>query len=217
MVAHNVVRINGTLPGGEVWSVNPKYNSPAGPITDYDELLAWAENFAESITEWTSAFPLRQLLSTAAAITSVRMEYRQADDTLGQAAEYIFPTPFAGTGAANKIFQSSVVCSILTGRPGRSYRGRIYWPALNAGLDTQLRLTEATRNGIVAAFFNLFQEVTTAAFPIQPDMTLRVVSQTLDVSTPATLIQVGDILDIQRRRRDSLQEFYSSYPMTPEP
>lgn len=214
MVAHNVVRINGTLPGGEVWSVTPKFVGASGPMTEYADLLQWAENIGQAQTEWTNSFALRELLSSQANITSVRTEYRTAAGELGQAAEFVHTSPVAGVGIPNKIFQASIVCSLLTGRPGRSYRGRIYWPALAVTLGTgNLRVPEAYRDKTVASFGALFREIEGAADLIQP-MDLAVVSQTLGVATPVTGVQVGDIIDIQRRRRDSLQEFYSSegYP-----
>lgn len=213
MVAHNVVRINGTLPGGEVWSVTPKFMGQPAVMTQYAQLEEWAELIGGFIEGLPSANPLRGLLSSAGAITSIRTEYRDASNALGQAAEYIFPSAVLGSGAANKVFQTSVVLSLRTGRPGRSYRGRIYWPALSASLNAQLRMTETTMTGILNEAITLFANIEGYADQVGNAVNLAVVSQTLDVSTRVTSVQVGDILDIQRRRRDSLQEFYVAGPM----
>lgn len=210
MVAHNVVRINGTLPGGEVWSVTPKFMGSPSPMTDYADLEEWATLIGDYIIALDNTDPLLQLLSTAGAITSIRTEYRDASNALGQAAEYVFSSPKTGNLTANKVFQTSVVISLRTGRPGRSYRGRIYWPALAATLGPQLRLSESAMNGIMNSAAGLIGEIEGFADQVGSSVRLAVVSQTLGVATRVQTIQVGDILDIQRRRRDSLQEFYVS-------
>lgn len=210
MVAHNVVRINGTLPGGEVWSVTPKFMGSPSPMTEYADLEEWATLIGDYIISLANADPLIALLSTAGAVTSVRTEYRDANNGLAQAAEYVFSSPKPGAGSPNKVFQTSVVISLRTGRPGRSYRGRIYWPALAAALNANLRLPEATMTGIMDSAAGLIAEIEGYADQVGSSVRLAVVSQTLGVSTRVQTIQVGDILDIQRRRRDSLQELYVS-------
>jgi len=210
MVAHNVVRINGTLPGGEVWSVTPKFTGSPALMTEYADLEEWATLIGDYIISLSTSDPLIALLSTAGAITSIRTEYRDANNSLAQAAEYVFASPRAGNGTANKVFQTSVVISLRTGRPGRSYRGRIYWPALAATLNAQLRLSESTMTGIMDSAAGLIGEIEGYSDQVGSSVRLAVVSQTLGVSTRVQTIQVGDILDIQRRRRDSLQELYVS-------
>lgn len=211
--ASNVVRINGTLPGGEVWSVNPRYIGNFGPdISNYPDLLSWATAIGALNTGNVLPMTLRTLLSTAGAVTSVRVEYRDAGDRLQQAAEYVLPSPAAGVGNASKPFQTALVSSLLTGRPGRSYRGRLYWPALGATISaTDLRVSDTTAQSICTAVGQFLTAIGNAA-PAGTDMALAVVSQTLSTRSAVTGIQVGDVLDVQRRRRDSLQEGRFSAP-----
>lgn len=211
--ASNVVRINGALPGGEVWSVNPRYIGNFGPdIQSYPDLLSWATAIGALNAGNVLPTSLRSLLTTAGAVTSVRVEYRDASDRLQQAAEYVLPSPAAGLGNASKPFQTAVVSSLLTGRPGRSYRGRLYWPALGAVISTSdLRLSDVNAQAICTAVGQFLTAVADAA-PAGTDMALAVVSQTLSSRSAVTQIQVGDVLDVQRRRRDSLQEGRFSAP-----
>lgn len=217
MPAHNVVRIAGLMPGGEVWSVNPRYLSPgAGPVLDYDELLEWAEAIGTLTQALVAGAPLRQLLSTAASITSVRVEYITASGLMGQAAEWVPALPVAGGGSPTKPFQSAIVGSLLTGRPGRSFRGRLYWPALNISLNTTtLRIESGVAQGYANALADYLTDIGNAA-PNGDPAALVVVSQTRDVATPVTSISVGNVLDVQRRRRDALEELRVSqtYPYT---
>lgn len=217
MVAHNVVRINGSLPGGEVWSVTPKFNRPSGPVTEYEDLERWAGVVAGTMEAWGSGNVFRTLLSTAGTIDSVRIEARNAANQLTQAAEVQLTPSLPGISPANKMFQSCVVFTFLTGRPGRSYKGRMYWPALAASLNTQLRMAQSTIDSYATNGVELLEMIggagaTDGEFPIPV-----VVSQTTGVSTPITSVRVGDILDIQRRRRDSLTENYGEAAIGMEP
>lgn len=206
-VAHNVVRILGSLPGGEVWSVNPKYGpGPGGLKTSYEDLLAWANGIVGLNSGTILTAGLRTLLSLSGAVTAIRCEYRSAAGTLVQAAEAVPVSPVSGSGSATKPFQTSLVSSLLTGRPGRSYRGRLFWPALGAPIgSSDLRVSDTNLQTFTAAISTFLEQVASIGEP-ENDAVLSVVSDTLSVITPVTQISCGDVLDVQRRRRDSLIE-----------
>lgn len=206
-IAHNVVRILGSLPGGEVWSVNPKYIAgPEGLKTSYEDLLSWAEGIVSLNSGAIFPVNMRPLLSAAASVTAVRCEYRGPSGDLVQAAEAVPVSPVFGTGNPSKPFQTSLVSSLLTGRPGRSFRGRLYWPALAVPLGlTDLRVPDTNLQDYTSAIALFLEQVSIIGAP-ENDMTLAVVSETLSVATPVTQISCGDVLDVQRRRRDSLVE-----------
>lgn len=217
-VAHNVVRISGSLPGGEVWSVNPKYGpGPEGLKTSYEDLLAWAEGIVGLNDGNILPAGLRSILSSAAAITSIRCEYRDASGNLAQAAEAVPTSPVPGTLSATKPYQTSLVSSLLTGRPGRSYRGRLYWPALSLSIGTaDLRVADSVLATVTAAINTALSQIATIGAP-ENDLVLSVVSETLSVVTPVTQISCGDVLDVQRRRRDSLLEGRVTVEYPPAP
>lgn len=206
-VAHNVIRFNGSLPGGEVWSVNPKFGPGSeGLLQDYTNLLAWVENIA--VLNTNNVFPsdMRTMMSNAAQLVSIRAEYRDSSGVLAMAAETTLPSPVPGTGSANKPFQTSLVSSLMTGRPGRSYRGRLYWPALAVPLGpNDLRIADGNLAAYTTGIRNFLSAVQSAS-PVVGGPILSVVSETLSVTTPVTVIECGDVLDVQRRRRDSLVE-----------
>lgn len=216
-IAHNVIRINGSLPGGEVWSISPKFGPGAlGLVDTYADLQEWCENVAALYSGDIFPTQLRGLLSASGAVVSIRAEYRLSNRELITAAEYTLPAPVAGTGGATKPFQTSLVISLMTGRPGRSYRGRLYFPALAAALDGgTLRIPEVTLGNIVEASGDWLSQVESASgVPDGPK--LAVVSELLGVATPVNTVGCGDVLDVQRRRRDSVVEGRQSriYPPT---
>lgn len=215
MVARNVVRLNGSLPGGEVWSNSLTFMGNFGPdVTNYADLLTWATNIGALNSGNVLPANLRGALSTAGAVTSVRVEYRDAGDNLQQAAEYTLAPTVAGTGTATKPFQTSLVCSLLTGRPGRSYRGRIFFPALGVAVSSStLRVSNTDVLSYLAAFKSFFTGIQ-GAVPAGFSTTLGVASQVLNLRTAVTSLSVGEVLDVQRRRRDTLVEAREStaYP-----
>lgn len=209
--SYNTIRISGAMPGGEVWSVNPKYQLSGGTgLSEFDALNEWVQAIALLNNGNVAPDTLLGLLSTAASITSIRAEYYETDGKLANVAERVLPSPVVGAGNANKPYQVSMVCSILTGRPGRSFRGRIYWPALNVSMDVNtLRVPAGNLTTYATGFAQLLQQIGDTE-PSGAAPRLAVVSQTLGLGTEATSIQVGNVLDIQRRRRDSLTESYES-------
>ena len=215
MVAHNVVRILGYLPGGEVGSVTRKFASPLGMVTEYEDLETWAEALGTEILSWTSVNRLRGFLSSQAGIEGVRVEYRNSTGELEQAAEYIFPSRFAGSGSPRMPYQCSAVISLRTGRPGRSFRGRLYWPCLTPSLTTATLRIPPDDTVVLAGNMAQFLNFIRTSAPVEHDLMAVVVSQTRNTYTGITQLQVGDIVDIQRRRRDSLQEAIVQEPFPP--
>lgn len=205
---HNRMIISGTLPEGEVWSCSVAYKREEtgddNVIRDYDGLRDQAEVTWDLLDVLMDTGALAALLSSSAAINKVRWEYRNGT-TLEQAAEWT-ATPLPGQGTMTKVFQTSLVFSLLTGRPGRSYRGRIFWPALGATISSSTgRLTGPTI-GEAASEMAAFLKDAGRRGGLQPDVDPVVYSTLLDVVTPVTSVSVGNILDTQRRRRDSLVE-----------
>lgn len=217
MVQHNVVRILGYLPGGEVWSVTPKFASPLGCVEEYDDLLAWAQAIGAYIQGLPTNNRLRGYLSNQAGIEGVRVEYRDAANQLAQAAEFIFTTRLPGNGVPNKPYQCSVVASLRTGRPGRSFRGRLYWPCLSGSLSTATMRLLPDDTGVFATNMAELLDAMRTSSPLEHDLMSVVVSLTTDTYTGINEIQVGDIIDTQRRRRDSLLEGIVSRPFPPAP
>lgn len=208
---HNKMILSGSLPGGERWSCGVAYDKPAGladPLTSYNSLLSWIEDDIIPALDKTEINALKALLSSQGRIDTVRTEYREGTE-LVQAAQVELGSPVAGTGTMTKVFQTAVVCSLLTGRPGRSYRGRVYWPALGAVINqTTGRLQTPSAQGVADAMAFLLTDV--GDLSLEADLRPGVYSAVKDEFTYVNSISVGDVLDTQRRRRDTLVEARSS-------
>jgi hypothetical protein len=205
------IRILGTLPGGEEWSIGVAFTG------DFDThpmssaaLQAWATAVAALNTGKVFGAVWGGLLSTVGFVTTVRAEYYATGTTLSDVREALLTTPAAGTGTPSKTYQSAVVVSLLSGIPGRRTRGRIYLPALAATLSsTTLRLAPTLAQSISDEASNWLLAVQDAG-PTEPAMVPAIWSSVNASAIAVSSVRVGDVLDTQRRRRDSLAETYYS-------
>lgn len=202
------VSIFGTMPSGEEWSVNPVWGITGGPkpVT-----AAQAQAVATALAAVGVNATLRAAWTTSTFLTGIRVEARTLAGVLEAQAESLLVAPSAGTGAVAHPFQTSWVTSLRTPNPGQSYRGRLYWPATGVGLsNATLRPTIPTAANFivgVAAYLAALQTAFTAPFGLTY---LSVWSRKLNSQLAVTSVQAGDVLDVQRRRRDTLVENYSS-------
>lgn len=135
-------------------------------------------------------------------------------------SETILSPVVAGSGAHSKTPQDAVVLSLRTSTPGARGRGRLYWPAQGASLSSVFQMTTPTPANTAGGAKTWLQAINSAmdGVYIAQASALRVAlsvrSVTDHVCRDVTSIQVGSILDTQRRRRDALPETYSTvtYP-----
>jgi len=205
------VSIFGTFYTEEVWSINPVFDPTAEFGSTVDQ--AALDTATAAIANRSLPANLRGLMSTSAQRTGARVEIRDdvTDNLIGISIQGS-TTAQAGTGTPYMPPQSAIVCSIRTNTPGGSGRGRIYWPALGAVLGANGRVNSATVALYVADFKAYLLGIRgdlAAAFPtIGFDLAVR--SKTTHSTPHAVRVQVGNVIDTQRRRRDSLPETYSS-------
>lgn len=205
------VCILGTLVSEERWSVNPTFD-PTGEFGSTVNQVA-LDLAAKTIAEISPTAGMSQLMSSAAKLTGVRLEVRDdTSDGLIGISEYTLPTPWGGGTPVTLPPQAAVVVSLRTTTPGGSGRGRIYWPALGATLNSTGRLTSPTTDTVATGFKTYFASVRGAlatAFPlIGFDLAVR--SKTTRTTPHVVRLQVGNIIDTQRRRRDAIRESYST-------
>lgn len=215
MVRYLRLGIKGRLGAAEVWSVNPVLD-PFGEIPG-----PWDQAAGDAATAAIAALtvPSRILLalSNAGSITSIRLEMRDTStpEIIG-VSEYSLPTPLVGTGLPSCPPQNSIVSSLRTANPLRSGRGRLYWPAPGVGITTSAFKLDPTfvqefADGVASYLTDVCEAVATAFdLSTTSGVGVSVYSPTKNTLTPVNRIQVGDVLDTQRRRRDSLPETYKT-------
>lgn len=209
------VSILGTVNGGEVWSVNPVYD-PTGEFGDTVDPIKLS-TAANTIAAINPGSHMLTAMSSSFQLVGARVEVRDdATDALLGISEAMRGTPLNGTGAALMPSQAAMVISLQTNTPGASGRGRLYWPAAGAGVGSTFRIT-APPYGLfrdqAKTYLAAIETALEGAFPlITFDLAVR--SRRTHTTPHVTRIRVGDVVDTQRRRRDSLPESYSTvvYP-----
>jgi hypothetical protein len=216
------VIMKGSLGAVETWSSSVAYgivgingDSPDQAMTD-----AMALAIGNATTTSNVGTALRTLMSSSGTIDIMRVEKRAEDETVLNVSERLLPAALTGTTVASKTPQDAMVLSLRTSTPGARGRGRMYWPALGAGLSSSFQLTSPTSAAVVGEAKIWLQAINTAMDNVYIGqasalrVALSVRSGTDHVCRDVTSIQVGSVLDTQRRRRDALPESYVSatYP-----
>lgn len=209
------VSVVGQTLGGEVWSINPTFD-PSGELETGINQTA-LDAAALAISNINPGTNMGQGMSNALSIARCRLEVR-SDSTdallaLSDVGSTLTPT---GTITPKMSVQNAVVFSLRTNTPGGSGRGRVYWPAIGLSIGSNLRLVNATQVALLSEFKTYVGAMKTALttnFPlIGFDLAVR--SKTTKTTPHVVRIQMGDVIDTQRRRRDTLREAYVStvYP-----
>lgn len=135
------------------------------------------------------------------------------DATTGRArdlAESPFTTGNVGTGAGTWPTEVALAATLQTGFPGRTRRGRLYLGGLGntQALTATGRVEPGTANaaaGFLAAFFRAVRDIDAGALE-QDNWEPHIVSLTTGQSKKITTVAVGDVFDVQRRRRNKISE-----------
>ena len=206
----DVLRLSllGTMAGGEVFSINPTFSvEPPGGSLSYDDCLA----IATAVDAVTIPTGVLALLNSSTAWTGVRVEARTFAGTLEALAEHAKTTPVQGATSGASPFQTALVLSLQTTFPGASGRGRLYFPvSANILVQGTQRVNATTLANFLSGAKTYLQGIQTAVQSIEPLSTLHVWSRKNEAMYQVTKLRVGDITDVQRRRRDSAVENYSS-------
>jgi len=208
------VSIGGGLPGGEVWSVNPcwELDGNSGVVITQAQALT----IATAIAAIALPTGLAQMMAPNTTWSTVRVEARQLDGHLDTQAEVAKTTPTNGSGLSVHPFQTAAVISLRTPGTGAGFRGRMYWPATGISLQAaDYRITTASLTSYLSAAKSFLTSIQAAIRATAgPNADLTVWSRSRAGFADVNSIQMGNVVDTQRRRRDTLTESYQAlaYP-----
>jgi len=156
-------------------------------------LAAHAETF------WTA---LKGFAPTSMRFTGVRINAVDGSNkVIGGANMFDKVTPSPGTSVNQQPAQIAVSASLRTGRRGPAGRGRMFLPLSGAGI-TSGALTSANQTTIAQAV-KAFIENVHAVGPVA-----AVVNPAVNTYSAVDRVQVGNLFDTQRRRRNGVVETY---------
>lgn len=211
MASYVRVAIQGTALGGEVWSINPVFD-PANELPGGVN-QANLDAACLAIANLSPGSVNTVVMSSALTLTGARLEVReQLDDRLIGISVQGRTTPLTGGASPKMPLQAAAVISLRTNTPGASGRGRLYWPVPGETIDANTRIPSVDRDAMLANFKTYLTGMKTALeasfATISFDLAVR---SRLTRTTPhVTRLQMGNVVDTQRRRRDKLVESYAS-------
>ncbi|WP_299315555.1 hypothetical protein [uncultured Halomonas sp.] len=185
----------GTYPG-EVWTF--------GVHSEGNISLAAAQSaWATGVTNFASAAYLGDLCADVAFTEITTAELDPA--TGGQLGKASDPRSEVGTSVdACLPFQCAPVVSLRTALANRSGRGRFYAPSPAVSAQDGGRLVAAAQTNLADSALGLMNGLTGAG------LTPVIVNRATLGTTPITSLDVGDVIDTQRRRRNKLIESRTS-------
>mgnify|MGYP000852382979 FL=1 len=189
-------RLEGTFPG-EVWSFGLYTDSNLSVAAAQSSWMTGITNFWAEVTA---------LLCTD--VTTTRAVTVELDPATGKQLTGAEDTRAdAGTSAATCLpFQCAPVVSLRTATLSRAGRGRFYAPSLAVDQVAAGRMLTTARDSLADGALALVQGVTSAGGNVV------IYHRASGTTTPVTSLDVGDVIDTQRRRRNKLIEARTSRP-----
>lgn len=222
---HVLIQFGGTLFDSETWSCGIRIHDGVvedwDPSTINDNNESVLEDFFTDVAAYVSNADSG--FSNEAVLTYVKANaigpdgnYSQADRTV---AYYAGPGDTVPGGAAATYAQLALVVSLRGDRDrGRASRGRYYIPAGSLGVDTNGRIPQAQCEASADAAATFLGNVNNfPGFDLPWGPSVHVMSA---LGTPGPVmkvdrVEVGNVMDTQRRRRNQLPETYSTAPVSP--
>jgi|EndMetStandDraft_3_1072993.scaffolds.fasta_scaffold85035_2 hypothetical protein len=206
--SHLYLQWGGKLPGSEVWSCGLRM-----AITDAGGASNDPAGMIAAVTAAVQAFhvDVRTQISPRALLSFVKLNYidptgHYAEDTTYQSL--LADIPGGGTVGLTPPNQVAWAVSLVTGYSrGPAHRGRFFIPLPTVPIDVDGRVTTGTRAPLAASA----EALRVALNAVDAGYKVAVFSRKL--GAPAhrlvTGVQVGRVLDTQRRRRNKLAEAYA--------
>lgn len=163
---------------------------------------------APPITEWFRR--TTSLISNIARLTAVKCnEFGPDGRYVDQTQTRVWEAPNQGIAGGMSSFawpQLSLAVSLVTAaQRGRAHRGRFYPPLpVVTGDPTTGKVMDASTSSVAVSAAQLIRDINAAAGGWRV-----VVASHLDGTVrPVTAVEVGDVMDTQRRRRSAFPELY---------
>lgn len=217
---HILAQWGGTLPGGEIWSNSLRLaSSVTGPLSwvpTQSELIAWLEGPAkDAVAAFHTSTGAHLGMNAKLAYLKMNVVDMNGHYVEQTTHEYVYsPQPFGNSNAVVHPTQVALVVSTTTAYArGPAHRGRFYLPLPAIMVTPSTGLISVTDAQDVAASAATFISALHDQPGIDPigddDMHVCVMSRGgAGATNRVTGVDVGLVLDTQRRRRNALPENY---------
>jgi hypothetical protein len=191
-----------TLPGGEVASTTCAWRNGSGIVSTPDaEATALA---GRALALWDS---IKGEYPIETNFVGSRVAWIGVDGLTVETVDRSIAPSNGFDNVPSLPTEVALVASLRTTTYGRTGRGRMYLPALSRSkVKAGGRVLDASQSTIADAMAAYLADLTVGASTLSS----CVASRTLMALRNVTQVQVGDVFDSQRRRRDALTEVIQS-------
>lgn len=134
---------------------------------------------------------------------------------LGAPVEHIYSTARSGSNTKGFIPSTAVVYTLVADKfkdPGKY--NRFYLPTTPPTASNGHKLTSAETEDRATSLANIVNDINAALAVEFSGLRVRIVSQKTNIYRQVSSVRVGDIIDVQRRRRNALRESYNEHAVT---
>lgn len=194
----------------EIWACTISvlnFDGGVGPILDPETYL---QEVKTPIATWFASGAAKN--SNKSLLTYIKCNAISADGTYtdpSHSFRYDYPSPAVGTAAPNAPGIISVCMSWTTDKTrGPGSKGRIFPPNSAAASVGTLLIGGTVQTNLVLSAKELLNAVANST-GTQPGVPV-VASNVNATNTPITGVRVGNVCDVQRRRKNELTETYAA-------
>lgn len=203
--------LGGTISGAQGWSTGFACALGGAPtLAEMQAIVDKAAFASDALWHAGGSANLAGINAPDTRQTSVKGYYYPAGSGAAtvQAEQATFPSPLLGTSGAFAPAVTCLVASMMTGVPGKSFRGRMYLPATGLTIGADHNITQALCGAIanrLAAFFDSVQAVILSSGGVN----VGVAGKT--AFTAVNRIVIDSEPDVQRRRAEKLHATTSDF------
>ncbi len=206
--------IEGTIDGVQGFSMGLSCQAETTPTAE--DLIAWLPDIETPLAAWwvTTLGPKAMNKSTCIINTLKAYGYAEIGTPSQSSASFTLGTALPGNGTAVSPTQCALVVTLKTAFTGRHNTGRFYMPATAAGVGTANRLNNGQPAAVAGATATLLHALGLLTINGTTSSAVFVPSSGAAQSRFVTAVEVGDVIDTQRRRRDQYKETYAIHAVT---
>ena len=227
LASFNRLQLLGGIAGGDIWSCTFNFATSAGEAVATDEatLTAAAARLKAQNSGNLIGGALRDFMGGAVTLTGFKLSAVTSVAFHEVALAVVtFGTPVLGTNTPHQAPEIAAACSLNSGSADRKKRGRVFWPASGEAVTNGMRFDPVSTAQLATDMAQFISDCGKSIDgsldagsggepPVGSGALGVIVSKTSKDAVPITQVAVGDVPDVQRRRRNKEKEAYSLAPI----